>query len=134
MWRFFSYETDPMLACPCGQCDNPQGMDSEFMRKLDNLRAKLNVPIQVNSGYRCPAHNAIVSTTGEDGPHTTGRAVDVALIGSRVWDAMPHFKGMGFYGIGLRQAGDHDARFVHLDDLEAAETHGPRPWVWTYPA
>ena len=39
--------------------------------------------MRVTSGYRTPEHNRRVSRTGYEGPHTTGRAVDVAAFGER---------------------------------------------------
>ncbi len=130
-WKHFSYETDPMLRCPCGECDGGE-MDPDFMRKLDNVRAAVGVPFKVTSGYRCPEYNAEISTTGEDGPHTTGRAVDIAMHGPQVWKTLAECRGRGIYGVGLKQHGDHASRFMHLDDLEPQDSKGPRPWVWTY--
>lgn len=128
-WRHFSYETDPMLACSC--CGE-QGMDDAFMRVMDRVRDKLAQPIMVTSGYRCPAHNAEVSSTGEDGPHTTGRAIDIQLNGPAVWQLVAEARAFGLHGIGLKQSGDWANRFVHLDNLTVPDH--PRPRVWTYNA
>ena len=45
---------------------------------LDFLQAYRNVKgsgVTVTSGYRSPEHNNSVSSTGLDGPHTTGLSV-----------------------------------------------------------
>lgn len=128
-------------------------MQASFMFKLDTLRAILNRPMSPSSGHRTPEHNQAVSNTGPNGPHTTGRAADFPCHGATT-HAMLHAvcltavveagylteaqaksclkdivaKNLGFTGIGLNQKGD--ARFIHLDDLQAPNF--PRPGVWTY--
>jgi len=99
------------------------------MQRLDRLRERLAFPFLISSAYRCADRNEIVSTTGRDGPHTTGRAVDIFVMGESAYlvnKFAPHF---GFTGIGMKQHGKD--RFYHLDDLEATETR-PRPWIWSY--
>lgn len=101
------------------------------MTRLELLRAELGMPLVLNSAYRCPTHNAAVSTTGRNGPHTTGRAVDIAISGKPVVALLAAALSLGFTGIGLKQDGAAMAgRFVHLDDLTAPAY--PRPRVWTY--
>jgi len=36
----------------------------------------------------------------------------------------------GMTGIGVAQRGNHDSRFIHIDNM-SSDTH-PRPWVWSY--
>ncbi len=59
--------------CPC--CGEFVG-DPDFYDKLDMAQDRLDRPLVVTSGYRCPAHNAKISpnTTGR---HPKGQAVDV---------------------------------------------------------
>jgi len=128
-WRYFSYESDRMLACPC--CGK-RGMDSGFMRRLDDLRHAFGSPMRVTSGYRCPQYNSELSSTGIDGPHTTGKAVDIQMTGAGLFDLLGLLEDHGFTGVGLKQKGAHSGRFIHLDTLSNDETTGPRPWVWTY--
>ena len=66
-------------------------MQPEFLEKLQTIRDLYGKPIRLNSGYRCPEFNATISKTGPDGPHTTGRAVDIAISGQ---DAL-HVPGLG---------------------------------------
>lgn len=122
-WPHF---TESELACPHCQEIN---MDPEFMGRLVNMRLVLAFPFPVTSGYRCPEHNARVSGTGLDGPHTTGRAVDIALRGEQALLVVERARTFGFTGIGLRQHGLN--RYVHLDDLPPT-TGRPRPWLWGY--
>lgn len=119
------YFSKSELACKCcGQCK----MNQAFLERLDALRWLYNKPMIVSSGYRCPHHNAKVSSTGGDGPHTTGRAVDILVSGQSAHAIIKLATHLGFTGIGVNQKSKHANRFIHLDDLK-----GPtRPWVWSY--
>ena len=116
--------------CHCGRCNGstPGGvadlMDQDFITKLDWLRNDLGFPIGITSGYRCPDHNASVSSTGRDGPHTTGMAVDLDLNRERAFKILKHIEELGFMGLGVQQK---DAgRFIHLD--MARDTYA----FWSY--
>lgn len=100
------------------------------MRKLVALRDDLQVPLRVTSGFRCRRWNSQVSTTGDKGPHTTGRAVDIAISGADAFELLRHALSREFTGIGIRQHGPWSGRFIHLDDLHIP---GGRPRIWTYP-
>lgn len=102
-----------------------------FMDKLQALRDAFGKPIIITSGYRCPEYNNEVSGTGKDGPHTTGRAVDIDVRGLDALQIIFLAKRLEFTGFGVSQKGDH--RFIHIDDLtnEMGVT-GPRPWIWSY--
>lgn len=54
---------------------------------LEPVRALLNVPMHVNSGYRCPAVNAAVGGKGNSA-HLDGRACDFVPIGVSLDHAM----------------------------------------------
>jgi len=125
-WQYFPI-SDLVCRCGCGRWE----MDHDFMPKIVGLRRTLGFPFIVSSAYRCPEYNARVSHSGMDGPHTTGRAMDIKLHGDRVHALLRLAGDMGMTGIGLSQKGDWAARFVHLDDL-SYDVGRPRPWVWTY--
>lgn len=109
-WKHFSKEE--MECSHCGKCH----MDSGFMRSLDALREVFGGPLRVSSGYRCPEYNKEVSHTGLDGPHTTGKAVDILVAGK---DARKLISlADEFPGLGVSQKGDWGSRFIHLDQLE----------------
>jgi len=124
-WEFFKPEE---FACKhCGENKIQVG----FVDKLDALRKTYGAPIVISSGYRCPEYNATVSSTGTNGPHTTGRAVDIAVSGAEAFKLMELALASGeFNGVGVNQKGNHAGRFIHLDDLDPA-SH-PRPGVWSY--
>ena len=122
-WQYFSMEE---LTCSCG-CGRME-MDADFMARLVTLRRELGFPFPVTSGYRCPDYNDEISGTGRDGPHTTGKAVDIQVVGSEAHKLLGSALGAGITGIGVAQSGDHSGRFLHLDKLS-----GPtRPWIWSY--
>lgn len=121
-----NFTTDEMACTCCGKSD----MDENFMKTLQSIRDEMQRPLRITSGFRCQAHNQIISTTGKHGPHTKAKACDILISGA---DAMRLFavaQKHGVSGIGMNQRGKHAKRFVHLDTLTPEE--GPRPTVWTY--
>ena len=126
--QFFSREE---LQCRCGQfCDYACPMDSEFMKRLDDLREHFGKPLKVTSGYRCAKHNSNVSSTGVSGPHVSGKAIDFGISRGDAHALLGIAMSMSFSGIGIAQKGS--GRFIHLDDLTATETNNMRPWLWSY--
>lgn len=104
----------------------------EFMDRLQSLRSSLGFPFIITSGFRTPAYNMVVCAMGtDDGPHTTGRAVDIAIYGERFLELTTDAFYRGFTGFGIKQHGPYGDRFIHLDDLSDAPGR-PRPWPWSY--
>lgn len=122
----FTYEE---LQCKCG-CGRMEIPFAEVDR-LQRLRDVLGFGLIITSGYRCPEHNAKVSSTGRNGPHTKA-AFDIALYGTRAVQAIAEGRKLGFTGFGAKQHGPHPGRYIHLDALPN-EQGQPRPWFWTYP-
>jgi uncharacterized protein YcbK (DUF882 family) len=109
-------------------------MNTEFMQRLIVFRRDMGVPLVVTSGYRCPDYDkAIRAPRGQTGigAHARGRAVDLHLWGSVLWNALEPATAAGMLGIGLHQSGKINDRFAHFDNL-LADPGRPRPWVWTY--
>lgn len=123
-WDFFTHDE---LRCKCG-CGEA-AMDDGFMHKLVSLRFVCNFPFPITSAYRCAKHNAQVSKTGHTGPHTYGRAVDIAISGAQAFKVVELAQSHGFTGIGIKQHGL--GRYIHLDDLPTELA--PRPTIWSYP-
>lgn len=122
--NFASHE----FQCPC--CDQAH-MDPAFLDRLQQLRTEFAAPLIITSGYRCPTYNNRISSTGTDGPHTTGRAADINIWGRDLVALLPLAISLGFTGLGLKQKGAYRSRFLHLDDLPDTDDM-PRPWTWTY--
>ncbi len=117
------------MTCKCG-CGTME-MDATFMSKLQLIRSQLGKPMPITSAYRCPKHNANVSSTGTSGPHTTGHAADIRIYGRDAHRLVEIAIRVGMKGIGIRQKGSRKGRFVHLDDLPNRDRQ-PRPWIWSY--
>lgn len=125
-WNHFTLEE---LTCHCG-CGRME-MDDHFMKKIVELRERVGFALPVTSGYRCPEYNNRISHSGFNGPHTTGRAIDFLVMGSRASIIIGYATEYGMVGIGLNQKGAHEERFIHMDNLPNGPDR-PRPWVWTY--
>ena len=100
-----------------------------FMDNLQALRTAFKKPLKVNSGYRSPVYDRSI---GGGGNHPTGRAVDIGIFGNDALMLVRASETFGFTGIGIKQHGPIERRFIHLDDLDHTETRGPRPWIWSY--
>lgn len=118
-WTYFNLSD---FACShCGENKiNPRLIDA-----LDDLREMCGFPLKVTSGYRCPVHNQNVSTTGPNGPHTTGLAADLAVDrGKAIVLLQIALNDTRFTGFGVNQKGE--GRFIHLDLIDRPRT------VWSY--
>jgi hypothetical protein len=93
-----------------------------FMEALMAMREALAFPFLINSGWRCPAYNDEISSTGLDGPHTKG-AADIKVAFERAYKLNKIAAELQM-GIGLQQTGDIAGRYIHVDN------QGPR--LWTY--
>jgi uncharacterized protein YcbK (DUF882 family) len=54
----------------------PGGIDAALLKVLDMAREDAGSPINVTSGYRCPAHNAAIGGASQS-YHMRGMAADV---------------------------------------------------------
>lgn len=126
-WKYFALEE---LKCKCGKC-NSTGleMDNQFMQQLVMLREKLGFPFVVSSAYRCPHHNNDVSSSGFKGAHTTGKAIDIAVVNEKALDLIKEALKLNITGIGVNQKGN--GRFIHLDSCTSVDGL-PRPNIWSY--
>ena len=124
-WSAIKYFRPEEFTCQCG-C-GAADMKLHFVQTLDLLRGYFGKPLIITSGYRCPTHNNAVSSTGFDGPHTTGLAADIAISRHDAHALLVHAMKLRFTGIGVNQKGA--GRFLHLDLIPEGPT---RPWVWSY--
>ncbi|MCP4545927.1 MAG: DUF882 domain-containing protein [bacterium] len=127
-WENFS---DAELTCHCG-CGRML-MDEEFMEEVVRIRRALDIPLPVTSAFRCPVHNYRVSPgTKQDGPHTTGKAIDIRIHGKEAL-ALVRLAALSpvIRGIGINQRGPVAQRFIHIDSL-TSEERSQRPNIWSY--
>jgi len=106
-------------------------VDTDFLDHVEKLRLMYDRPLRISSGYRSPSHNAAVSSSGTDGPHTTARAIDVLVYGAHAYDLVALAIALGFQGIGVQQKGPHERRYVHLDAVRDSPAIR-RPMMWSY--
>lgn len=102
--------------CPC--CGTSE-MDSEVEKKIDLIRDRLGVPLHINSGYRCSAHNREVGGKPTS-QHLVGKAIDVS-IANLTAEKKRQFLELAigqFFGVGI------GSTFFHLD------LGTPRLWVY----
>ena len=66
--------------CRCGKCEMPAEVEANIVALVENVldpaREKFGKPIIVNSGYRCPKHNAAVGGVANS-QHLRGEAADI---------------------------------------------------------
>jgi zinc D-Ala-D-Ala carboxypeptidase len=122
-WKYFLLSE---FACKGEDCCGGENLiDEQLVDMLDAARDECGFSFPVTSGYRCPKHNQRVSNTGPDGPHTTGKAVDIGVDRAKAVQLLQVALRMGFRGIGVNQKGS--GRFVHLDIVER-----PDRTIWSY--
>lgn len=96
------------FACRC--CGEVK-VDPALIVGLEQLREKLGVPISINSGYRCPAHNMAVGGTA-DSQHMKGTAADITASGISPAEVARAAESVGVFqrgGIGIY------SNFTHVD-------------------
>ena len=119
--RYPNFKESEFTCKHCGKTE----MDPHYMQRLQDLRRRYAKPMTITSGYRCPQH-PIEAAKASPGPHSTGKAADVAVQGADAHRLLSLALEMNFKGIGVQQKGDK--RFLHLDDLD----QGARPTIWSY--
>lgn len=130
-WGSVRYFKESEFRCRGRNCCGGEAkVQPALVYALDDLREAYGKPLVITSGYRCPAHNQAVSTTGPNGPHTTGLACDIAISGRDAYTLLRLAMASGkFTGVGVHQSGY--GRFLHLDMIPDSLGHR-RPWVWSY--
>lgn len=102
----------------------------ETLSRLQLLRQEYGQPMPVTSGYRSPEHPVEVKKKSLSGAHVQGRGFDIAMFGDTVPFILLASKH-GFTGIGVKQHGRVNRRFIHIDDIPSGAEQ-PRPWSWSY--
>jgi len=65
------------FVCRCG-CDNEgKNVQQSLIDMCQKIRDEAGIPIRINSGYRCPAHNAKVNGA-KGSQHILGVAADLS--------------------------------------------------------
>jgi len=110
------------LMCKCG-CGRYVPNDV-LIQLLEKIRAMIDAPVIVLSGYRCPKHNAEVKNAAPGSKHVLGMAADLRqykvsngvfhTMIRRAWSEgqLPELGGLGLY-----------EAFVHVDVFHAPDGH-----------
>ena len=106
-------------------------VETGFLDKLEQLRAAVDRPLIITSGYRTPEHNRLEPDHTSDGSHTLALAADIKVYGAHALELVAAALELGFTGIGISQNGDQAARFIHVDTAPDRD-QAPRPWIWSY--
>lgn len=111
------------LACRCcGQLPT-DGISMALLLGLERLRSRIgDRPINITSGYRCPAHNRAVGGVWNS-QHVKGTAADIYVDGMSVRELARICKQI-FDGVGT-YVGDG---FVHVDMREGGSVPGYFTW------
>ena len=108
----------------CSHC-NVLKISSDLMDFLQTARDDLG-PLSITSAYRCEDHNNDVSTTGFNGPHTTGKAVDISVQDSKHRKQLITYFAPIVTGLGIAKS------FIHIDLLNEEDGFTMRPNSWVY--
>ena len=98
---------------------------------LEPIREEFGRPMRISSGYRSPEHSAERNKKFGPGAHSHGLAVDILVHGDTAKELVKIALDQGVMGLGLKQHGPHEKRFVHMDWWKGDINH-PRPWIFTY--
>ena len=92
--------------CKCSRCSTTL-VDERLVELLQQLRDHFQVPIIINSGYRCKAHNGEVGGVSNSA-HLRGMAADIRVSGVAPREVAKYAESMGVGCIGLYDD------FVHI--------------------
>ena len=107
-WDTVQYFGRHEFACKCGvHCDGyPVEPSEALVRFLDDFREAVGLPVYVNSGVRCLAHNTAVGGAPQS-RHLQGDAADISCPGKTpkelydLADTMLPNGGLGIYNWGI---------------------------------
>ena len=118
-WK--NFVLDEFKCSCCGEVK----MDAAMIDLIQEARNVLG-PLSITSGYRCPSHNASVSSTGEAGPHTTGHSLDISVKNSQHRKQLIDHFATKVTGLGVAKS------FIHIDNLTEEQGFDMRPNAWKY--
>ena len=77
-WSTVKYFGRHEFACKCGRCGGyPVEPSEKLLRVLDEIRDRIGEPVYINSGIRCPQHNASIDGASPKSRHMNGDAADI---------------------------------------------------------
>lgn len=98
--------------CKCGKC-SPILVDTKLIDLLQKIRDHFGKSVNVNSGYRCPAHNSSPKVGGNPSSHhLRGMAADIRVEGVTPNEVAKYAESIGIQRIGLYET------FVHIGSAD----------------
>lgn len=73
------FDSSEFVCRHCGSLG--PGISPKLIAKLETLRERIEQPIYISSGYRCPAHNKAIGGASRS-QHLKGTAADIVAKGS----------------------------------------------------
>jgi|TARA_R100001082_G_scaffold89113_1_gene55580 zinc D-Ala-D-Ala carboxypeptidase len=116
-----NFTPDEVKCQHCGELK----IDEELMDLIQAARETLG-PLRITSGFRCSEHNNNISSTGPTGPHTTGKAIDIATKSSQQRKELIDYFASKVSGLGIAKS------FIHIDLLTSEDGFDARPNSWIY--
>ena len=108
----------------CSHCQELK-IHSSIVDLIQTARNELG-SLSITSGYRCSEHNNNVSSTGPNGPHTTGKAIDISVKDSQHRKQLITYFAPKVTGLGIAKS------FIHVDLLSEDDGFEMRPNSWVY--
>lgn len=117
------FSREELQCSETGECN----MDPDFLALLEKVRSRFGKPMRISSAYRSPEHSVEAAKPDhrKNGYHVQGRAVDVLIKHDEALRLIHIALNEGMMGIGVSQKGDHETRFIHLDNR-------PSRMMWSY--
>ena len=100
--NFASTEFD----CHGNGCCSSTKVDSKLVNYLQKIRDHFGKAVSINSGYRCPKHNASVGGASRSN-HMDGEAADIRISGVAPIEVARYAESIGILGIGVYSWGVH---------------------------
>ena len=101
---------DEEFCCHC--CKKSIDIDKRLLAGLEKLRAMINRPIHINSGYRCEKHNQLIGGASKS-YHLKGMAADISVKGMDSQELFSYCEKIEeFHGLGCYRS------WVHVDTRE----------------
>ena len=118
--------------CKCGKCD-PILVDDALVTWLQKIRDHFGRSVNINSGYRCAAHNASPKVGGsKSSHHVKGMAADIRVEGILPSEVTKYAESIGIQRIGLYDTFVHigsgtEKKFWKGHEGTKVETFGGKP-------
>lgn len=102
--------------CKGKNCCVETPIDEELVEILQKVRDNFKSAVTVNSGYRCPVHNARVGGASKTSNHMKGLAADIKIKGVHPVRIARYLETLNVKGrIGCYTYDEKNSGFVHID-------------------